>query len=181
LTDANNCFTNQIAGSVKMTENTFVLSNGGRIKIGEEAWETMGAGVQTDEKARESGGVMMGRFIKDCKDLVIDKVTQPMDGDRQSRYGFKRLSPLHQEILDKEWMASKGTCNYLGEWHTHPEDDPTPSSVDINDWKRKLRKDVFSGRYLYFLIVGTEKVGLWEGDRRTLTIDKLIAEKVNQI
>jgi len=119
LTDANNCFTNQIAGSVKMTENTFVLSNGGRIKIGEEAWETMGAGVQTDEKARESGGVMMGRFIKDCKDLVIDKVTQPMDGDRQSRYGFKRLSPLHQEILDKEWMASKGTCNYLGEWHTH--------------------------------------------------------------
>lgn len=121
----------------------------------------------------EAGGILMGRFIKEARDVVIDQVTSPMKGDLQSRFAFKRLSPLHQEFLDKEWERTKGTCNYLGEWHTHPEEDAEPSGIDKRDWKRKLKIDTFSSRYLYFLIAGTDEVKLWEGDRRTLKITQL--------
>ena len=121
----------------------------------------------------ECGGVLLGRFIKESKDIIVDMVTKPMKGDKQTRYSFKRLSPLHQFIIDSEWNKSKGTCNYLGEWHTHPEPVPTPSRVDINDWKRKLKTDIFSSRFLYFVIAGTKSIKMWEGDRRTKDIQEL--------
>jgi integrative and conjugative element protein (TIGR02256 family) len=161
---------------VERSDLTFLLSNGGRIKIAREAHDTILGFTQSAPKSKEAGGVLMGRFIKEAKDIVIDKVTVPMKGDKRYRYEFKRLSALHQAELDREWMASKGTCNYLGEWHTHPEPDPTPSGVDIEDWKRKLKKDIFSGRYLYFLIAGTATISIWQADRRTIEITKLIPD-----
>lgn len=129
--------------------------------------------VKNDKSSIEAGGVILGRFIKNSKNIVIDKITVPMKGDIQARYSFKRLSPFHQKIVVAEWNESIGTCNYLGEWHSHPESDPTPSSVDIKDWRRKLKNDTFSSRYLYFLIAGYDYINLWEGDRRTLDIKKL--------
>lgn len=151
----------------------FELTNGGKIKLTGSVIETLQQHKQENKDSKESGGVLLGRFIKVSKNIVVDKVTTPSDGDKQTRFSFKRLSPLHQEIVTEEWKKSNGTCNYLGEWHTHPEDFPTPSSVDMKDWKRKLKKDVFSGRYLYFIIAGIKGIGIWEGDRRTLEIVKL--------
>lgn len=151
----------------------FELTNGGKIKLTCSVIETLQQHRQEDKDSKESGGVLLGRFIKVSKNIVVDKVTTPSEGDKQTRFSFKRLSPLHQEIVTEEWKKSNGTCNYLGEWHTHPEDFPTPSSVDMKDWKRKLKKDVFSGRYLYFIIAGIKGIEIWEGDRRTLEIVKL--------
>ena len=97
-----------------MIDDTFFLSNRGRIKIGPEALTAILRLIQIDPKSREAGGVLMGRFIKEAKDIAIDRVTIPMEGDRRNRFVFKRLSPLHQAELDTEWIASRGTCNYLG-------------------------------------------------------------------
>lgn len=151
----------------------FEMINGGKIKLTGVAIETIHQYKQVEKKSPESGGVLLGRFIKGSKNIVVDKLTTPLKGDKQTRYSFKRFSPLHQEIITAEWHKSKGTCNYLGEWHTHPEDFPTPSGVDTRDWKRKLKKDVFSSRYLYFIIAGIKRIDIWEGDRRTLEIIKL--------
>lgn len=151
----------------------FEITNGGKIKLAGSVIEILQQHKQVNKDSFESGGVLLGRFIKVSKNIVVDKITPPMKGDKQTRFSFKRLSPLHQEIITEEWKKSNGTCNYLGEWHTHPEDYPTPSGVDIKDWKRKLKKDVFSGRYLYFVIAGIKSIEIWEGDRRTLEIVKL--------
>lgn len=151
----------------------FAITNGGRIKLTCSLVETLRLYIQVQKNSIESGGVLLGRFIKNSKDIIIDKITTPLKGDKQTRFSFKRISPLHQVIITEEWRKSKGTCNYLGEWHTHPEDFPTPSGVDINDWKRKLKKDVFSGRYLYFIIAGIKSIDIWEGDTRTIEIIKL--------
>lgn len=149
------------------------MSNGGQIKISVAVLQAIEPFKQMRKEIPEAGGILMGRFIKETKDIVVDGITTPMKGDVQSRYTFKRLSSLHQEILDAEWKKSKGTCNYLGEWHTHPEQDVEPSGVDRRDWKRKLKTDVFSSRYLYFLIAGTDGIKLWQGDRRTLEVTQL--------
>jgi integrative and conjugative element protein (TIGR02256 family) len=158
---------------VAKDSSIFEITNGGKIKLTSSVIEVLQQHKQVNNDSFESGGVLLGRFIKVSKNIVVDKITTPMKGDKQTRFSFKRLSPLHQEIITVEWNKSNGTCNYLGEWHTHPEDYPTPSGVDIRDWKRKLKKDVFSGRYLYFIIAGIKNIEIWEGDRRTLEIVKL--------
>lgn len=158
---------------VEQNELIFKLNNGGVIKLTEQVIQAISSYKQYEKKDTEAGGILMGRFIKDSKNIVIDKLTEPMKGDKRTRYSFKRLSAKHQTILDLEWMQSKGTCNYLGEWHTHPEEVPDPSGVDKRDWKRKLKTDLFSSRYLYFIIAGTEEILIWEGDRRTLEINQL--------
>ncbi len=151
----------------------FEITNGGKIKLAGSVVETLQNHRQANKDSLESGGVLLGRFIKVSKNIVVDKITTPMRGDKQTRFSFKRLSLLHQKIITEEWTKSNGTSNYLGEWHTHPEDFPTLSGVDIRDWKRKLNTDVFSSRYLYFIIAGIKSIEIWEGDRRTLKIIKL--------
>lgn len=152
---------------------TFSLSNKGKLKLSDEALLRMYSFIQNEKQDEEAGGVMLGRFLKDSKDIVVDHVTIPMISDKRSRLSFIRSKKMHQRIIDKEWENSKGTCNYLGEWHTHPEEYPTPSKVDLDNWKLRLKEDVFTSRYLYFVIVGTRETRIWEGDKRTLKIIKL--------
>lgn len=156
-----------------MNEYIFKMTNGGHLKIDAHCIRTMRPYIQDESDMPEAGGVLLGRFIRQSKNIVIDKVSVPMSGDKRTRMTFKRLSPMHQQFIDKEWKQSKGTCNYLGEWHTHPEEDPRPSGVDTQDWKRKLKTDTFSSRFLYFIIAGTQQVRIWEGDRRTCKIEQL--------
>lgn len=151
----------------------FETSNGGKIKIDVPSMERMSKYIQQTSDSAEAGGILLGRLIKDSKDIVIDNITVPMIGDKRKRYSFKRGSKMHQRIADRAWKRSKGTCNYLGEWHTHPENYPSPSYQDIKDWKRKLKADFSSTRYLYFVIVGVKGLYVCEGDRRTLKIKEL--------
>lgn len=155
------------------TSMTFLLSNNGTLKISEHAFERMRRYRQIEKGDDEAGGVLLGRFIVDSKNIIIDDVSLPMVGDKQRRYSFVRNAKSHQRIIDFQWFASKGTCNYLGEWHTHPESYPNYSTTDIKGWRERLQKDKFTSRYLYFIILGTEKLEIWEGDRRTLNFKKL--------
>jgi integrative and conjugative element protein (TIGR02256 family) len=115
----------------------------------------------------------MGRFINNSEDIVVDKITLPMPGDKATRFSFFRNRNSHQKIIDREWEASCFTCTYLGEWHTHPEPIPTPSFVDKNDWKRKMKQDVFDSDFLFFMIVGTAEIWLWEGNKHKNSITAL--------
>lgn len=154
-------------------DQNFVLSNEGKFKFSDEVLNLMITYVQDKRYKREAGGVLIGRFIKNSKHIVVDEISVPMAGDIRSRTFFKRGVKKHQELIDKAWESSNGTMNYLGEWHTHPENYPSPSNVDLASWKLKLTKDTFSSRYLYFIIVGIKEISVWEGDRRKLKIKKL--------
>ena len=87
----------------------FKLSNGGLIKLTKEVLVAVEAYKQVNKGDTEAGGVLLGRFIKDSKDIIIDHVTVPTDGDERKRYSFKRLSPMHQIIVDEMWFSSKST------------------------------------------------------------------------
>lgn len=152
---------------------TFLLSNNGKLKISVHALERMGKYRQVNDEDTEAGGVLLGRFIVDSKDIIIDEVSVPMVGDKRRRTSFVRNAKSHQRIIDFQWFNSKGTCNYLGEWHTHPESYPDYSGVDIENWKDRLKKDTFTSRFLYFIIVGIKKIEVWEGDRRNLKFKNL--------
>lgn len=79
-------------------------------------------------------------------------------------------------MLQKIWEQSKGTCNYIGEWHTHPEPIPYPSSHDFSQWRKIMKKTVLDYSSIIFIIVGTEKICVWQGIRTTQEILELTPE-----
>lgn len=143
---------------------TFARPRGGRLHVGPAALATLQSYRQTELDDLEAGGVLLGRYLLHSPDIVVDRVTEPLPGDRRSRTSFHRHHAGHQALIDRAWSESGGRCAWLGEWHTHPDPSPTPSWVDCRDWRRRLRRDVFD-EALFFLIVGTSVARLWEGSR----------------
>ena len=147
------------------------------MKVSDTAVAEMLGFAQMSEGATEAGGVLIGRHIVDSRDIVIDGVTGPMPGDRRARTRFDRAHRRHQDVLDDTWERSGGTSVYLGEWHTHPEPSPTPSQVDLNDWRRRLVSDSVEADFLLFVIVGQREIRIWEGSRVALGVTRLRERK----
>jgi integrative and conjugative element protein (TIGR02256 family) len=119
---------------------------------------------QIGASGQEAGGVLLGRQLLDCQDIIVDEITEPARKDRRTWGSFFR-SLAHQATAFKRWRQSDGTCAYLGSWHTHPQGDPTPSGTDLSDWHHALARDRYEGDNLFFMIVGTTRVRLWQGER----------------
>lgn len=151
----------------------FKKPDGGIFKIDHVPLQKIREYLQVDKEKNEAGGVLLGRHIIDSNDIVVDDITTPMQNDVRRRHYFLRLRENHQMVVTEKWIKSNGTCNYLGEWHTHPDSLPTPSLVDIREWIRLLKSTRFDGENLYFIISGTMKIKVWEGNRANSTIKQL--------
>ena len=147
-----------------ITPLIFRQADGKRIKLTAEVVARLQQYAQHDPNAAEAGGVLLGRYLCDSDDVVVDDITEPLPGDKRGRYFFHRAQKAHQQAVELAWRVSNGTRTYLGEWHTHPEARPTPSCVDVCDWRRKLWQDQYFDR-LFFFIVGTQEVRGWGGSR----------------
>lgn len=138
----------------------FAVTPKQRLIFTDEAVQQLRAHAQHTRRQAEAGGALLGRHLLDSPDLVVDEVTVPQKADRRSRFFFFR-SRQHEEVARAKWVVAKGTMAYLGLWHTHPETDPVPSSVDRRDWEKAVAQDTFEGDRLFFLIVGTERIRVW--------------------
>jgi integrative and conjugative element protein (TIGR02256 family) len=129
-----------------------------------DAVHRMLAHRQIKARSQEAGGVLLGRHLQDVEDLIVDAVTEPMLGDRRSWASFFR-SFRHNISARRRWVKHDHKSAYLGSWHTHPEPDPRPSAVDIADWKSAVERDIYDGERLFFVIVGTKQLRVWQGGR----------------
>jgi len=141
----------------------YARANGGLVELGAHAVAALMKQRQMDDGAPEGGGVLLGRLILNTEDIVVDEITQPGPHDKGTRYWFRRSRKTAQPRVDAAWRESAGTRIYLGDWHSHPEDHPTPSCVDRRDWNRVLKQAVYEQDFLLFAIVGRDSVALWEG------------------
>lgn len=151
----------------------FSLGPKSRLKINDDVLERFRTYRQLENRDTEAGGVLIGRFIEGSGDIIIDLITEPSKKDMRERYYFKKHLETHQKLVDKIWEQSDGTCNYVGEWHTHPEQDPSPSFHDRREWKKVLKKTQCESSFLFFIIVGTISIGVWMGNRKNAKINKL--------
>ncbi len=105
---------------------------------------------QSGRSTPESGGMILGRIRKTYLDIT--DITVPGGSDFQSRFQFIRRGSCHFQRALEAWRESNSEVGYLGEWHTHPEDSPRPSPIDLVGW----RKVVIDGHspYCFFIIVG---------------------------
>jgi len=102
----------------------------------------------------ESCGVLIGSRSIDNTRLWIEEITTTQPDDVVSRSSFWMKDKQHQLYVDKCFSRSSGVLGYLGTWHTHPEEDPTPSKKDYIGWKLCISKN--RDRELFFIIIGNK-------------------------
>lgn len=117
--------------------------------------EVMNRHMQTKSNAPEQGGILLGRVYENK--FVVEKISTPTELDKCSRYNFERHRLSAQLVINYEFFNSNGQIMYLGEWHTHPEDFPTPSSVDRKMIKSQLANNKIYVSCLILVIKGRKK------------------------
>lgn len=116
--------------------------------------ETLNTWRQSGKRS-EAGGILVGYRRGDH--LHIVDCTTPYLQDRRSRFRFFRRDARHRQVARRYWDRTQHQAYYLGEWHTHPEDYPTPSQIDHAGWDTLMRSSL--GPDILFLIVG--RIGLY--------------------
>lgn len=119
--------------------------------LSEEVSQKMNSFRQLGATSKESGGILIGE--RRGRYWVITDITTPMKGDIQSRVQFVRQDPGHIKTSKRICKRSKNLRTYMGEWHTHPQVTPQPSSVDLASWKSI---NTGKGQLLVFIILGIE-------------------------
>jgi integrative and conjugative element protein (TIGR02256 family) len=104
---------------------------------------------QDQTASLEAGGILLG--YRREGHIHIVKATIPQFDDRRMRFRFHRRDRNHQKVATLQWTLSGNTMDYVGEWHTHPEIEPTPSPLDMSEWQKIC--DIRQAS-MVFLIVG---------------------------
>ncbi|MBT2618457.1 MULTISPECIES: ribosomal-processing cysteine protease Prp [unclassified Bacillus (in: firmicutes)] len=100
----------------------------------------------------ESGGILLGKVYNDI--IIIDQISEPSIEDKSGRFYFVRNVKKAQKIVEEAWKESNCERIYLGEWHTHPEDIPTPSRDDKILLKNMLKHSRMEIDFLFMVIIG---------------------------
>lgn len=115
----------------------FNFDNGLRLVLMGEALNKVEACLANLGFSQESGGILLGSYDPNISEYRITDFTLPTSDDTRSAFSFIRNKNSANTEIEKAWQESDGTVNYLGEWHTHDEIMPHPSSID-----RDLMRDV---------------------------------------
>lgn len=108
-------------------------------------------------KRREIGGILMAEQIEPGEFRVVDFSLDDSTGS----YGHFVRSPDHHRAALDAFFARTGNdfarYNYLGEWHSHPNHAPFPSTTDIRSMHDLLNEE----RSIAFAILLIVKRGWW--------------------
>ncbi|WP_434779299.1 Mov34/MPN/PAD-1 family protein [Neisseria sp. Ec49-e6-T10] len=148
-----------------MSEKILSLPNGKHILIDRGISEVILQYQQNDKFATEAGGILIGEYRG--PHLHVVDLTTPFSDDIRKKYYFHRCSPGHNQYAQKRWIASNQTQAWIGEWHTHPENFPTPSKIDIDNWQKRLPK-----KEMLLIIQG--RIDCWYGFWNSYELSTLI-------
>lgn len=146
-------------------ELVFKAQDESLVVISTEVANTLLSYRQISNSSHESAGVLIGER-RDVH-IVIKNLSEPSRWDIRSRFKVDRVSKHHQKVVDNAFKNSNGTLQYLGEWHTHPEDVPKPSMTDYSSWHKNLK----SSDPLILIIAG--RTDFWVGKKINENIEVL--------
>jgi integrative and conjugative element protein (TIGR02256 family) len=144
-----------------------ILDSGQRLIFAAPVLEHFTRHRQTRFWQREAGGQLFARFS--LPDIIVVEATGPRRTDRRTRYSYHPDRRAEQREIASRHVRG---LHFIGDWHTHPEDAPTPSSRDEQSMREAFSAShhVLSGFIL--AIVGRlelrQSLGLWlhNGDTR---------------
>lgn len=97
----------------------------------------------------ESGGQLFAR-ISGAR-IVVEEATGPRRTDRRTRTSYIPDRAAEQREIDSR--SPKG-LHYVGDWHTHPEALPRPSSIDISSIAESVQASTHRLNGFLLVIVG---------------------------
>lgn len=121
---------------------------------------------QLSDRDREAGGQLFATF--DRNTIQIERATGPRKSDRRGlRFFIPNRFSERREIKNH----FKAGLHYVGDWHTHAEPRPRPSSTDIDSFRDMFRKSRHKLAAFVVVIVGASEppegifVGLCTGEK----------------
>jgi integrative and conjugative element protein (TIGR02256 family) len=128
------------------------------VRVGPQALATFDAHRQRRCYQREAGGQLFARVQNN--DWEIVSATGPRSRDRRGRFSFwPHRASEQEEIFEQHALG----LDYVGDWHTHPEERPTPSPDDLTSIAEIVRRSTHHLPGFLLLIVGRRPFpdGLW--------------------
>jgi integrative and conjugative element protein (TIGR02256 family) len=101
---------------------------------------------------KEAGGQLFARF-EDGR-IIVAKATGPRPSDRRGRTSYHpdKLAE-RREIVERHRIG----LHFVGDWHTHPEMQPTPSAADLQSIADCVRLSSHQLTGFILLVVGTDE------------------------
>jgi integrative and conjugative element protein (TIGR02256 family) len=117
----------------------------------------------------ETGGILLG--TDDGQEIVIRHAGGPGPKARRETHRFLRDLAHAQQLAEQAWKEDQS--RWIGEWHTHPSGDLTPSNYDLEAYTRHLHDPELSFKRFLTLIVGLTRTGkitgvAWIVDQETV-------------
>jgi integrative and conjugative element protein (TIGR02256 family) len=97
----------------------------------------------------EAGGLLFAEF--DFPLIRIVEASHPHATDQRWRTLFIPNRILQRRLIKKLFKHGR---HFVGEWHTHPEANPTPSGLDLNSMVDAFLKSQHELNYFIMIIVG---------------------------
>lgn len=97
-----------------------------RVAVDEAVYDSLSGAARTAKK-KETGGILIGRYIDGAAVIEIATVAPP--DSKRGHDWFERGSDGLEANLQKHWDAQTRRY-YVGEWHYHPAPDGSPSWQD---------------------------------------------------
>jgi integrative and conjugative element protein (TIGR02256 family) len=81
----------------------------------------------------ETGGFLIG-MRRGSHSEITDATHQGMD-DFATPHSFERADVSHERAIDGAWRATDHRVSVVGDWHSHPYGDGSPSGMDRRAWR----------------------------------------------
>src|SRR5688572_22440122 len=144
--------------SLSSMQISFTLKTGQKLALLPEVMEYLDQFRQIEPGKPESGGQLFFKLVEN--DIHICRATGPYKTDQQSRFSFE--PDKKKQAADIKSHFKKG-LHFLGDWHTHPEEFPIPSQMDLASMGDCFARSKHELESFLLLILGTSPgpAGMW--------------------
>lgn len=107
---------------------------------------------------KEAGGQLFAAIRRNVWSVAV--ATGPRPSDYRTRFGFR--PDRAAERAEIQSLFEKG-LHYVGDWHTHPQNVPRPSWLDLRSMKQMAEQSVHSLPGFLMAVVGRSDTpnGIW--------------------
>lgn len=141
-------------------------TNKRKIKVNNTLLQIMRQYIQFTHSDTEAGGILVGRENISDSNLIIEHISTPLPNDIRTRCRYIRKDEGHIDFYNQLYRDTNGIYAYVGEWHTHPEDVPRYSIIDLKNWKRIAKEHPMDKQYHF--IIGRQQIAIWEMNKKQI-------------
>jgi integrative and conjugative element protein (TIGR02256 family) len=100
--------------------------------------------------AKEAGGQLFSPLIKPLTLDIVD-ITGPRPTDKRSVYGYRPDRAAERAEIDERYLHG---LHFVGDWHTHKQEIPEPSSTDLQNIRDTVRDSHHDLAGFVLIVVG---------------------------